>query len=343
MTYGRKIAAAVILGLIITTTVVAKPYNCIPCKENNYCIKGIRYECPLDKPVTQGNRKTSEADCMTCVQRNGDETNPVYDITRDDCVSCVEYNSATPYWNGTSCIACATLDSATPYWNGSACTSCYTANADTPYWDSTTSTCTACPTDTAWDTTENACIATVPETTCAFTIPHTENGTTTQLCLVESVDYSVLDTVAPQSAEEETAEFLAKYGIQNVCSYYPDYWAGAMKYCQDKGLRLPTMQELISISEAVYGTDHADCTSSCGSSGQTGCCDYDSLTAANIELLNFLKSGTQSATSITGYFYLWSSAEGSSYSAYIRDFRTTYHIILIYGRNPNNPRALCVK
>ena len=66
-----KIAAAVVLGVIITTTVVAKPYNCIPCKENNYCIKGIRYECPLDKPVTQGNRKTSEDACMTCIQRNG--------------------------------------------------------------------------------------------------------------------------------------------------------------------------------------------------------------------------------------------------------------------------------
>ena len=99
-----KIAAAVVLGVIITTTVVAKPYNCIPCKENNYCIKGIRYECPLDKPVTQGNRKTSEDDCMTCIQRNGDETNPVYDITRDDCVSCYEYNSETPILASSSAV-----------------------------------------------------------------------------------------------------------------------------------------------------------------------------------------------------------------------------------------------
>ena len=101
-----KIAAAVVLGVIITTTVVAKPYNCIPCKENNYCIKGIRYECPLDKPVTQGNRQTSEASCMTCVQRNGDETNPIFDPLVGDCVSCLEYDSSTPVWNGTECVAC---------------------------------------------------------------------------------------------------------------------------------------------------------------------------------------------------------------------------------------------
>ena len=50
---------------------------------------------------------------------------------------------------------------------------------------------------------------------------------------------------------EETEEFLTKYNIPTVSDQFPDYWAGAMKYCQDKGLRLPTVADYEKISAAM--------------------------------------------------------------------------------------------
>ena len=105
-----KIAAALLLCLIISTTAFAAAYRCVPCKQNYYCLKGTRYQCPTDKPVTQMTGTTSEAGCMSCVDREG-TAKPVFDDllgTDGDCVSCYEYsNGATPVWNGSACVACA--------------------------------------------------------------------------------------------------------------------------------------------------------------------------------------------------------------------------------------------
>ena len=60
-------------------------------------------------------------ECLTCIQRNGNEGNPVYDDLVGDCVSCVEYDSSTPIWDGNECVACS---GDTPYWNGTECSEC---------------------------------------------------------------------------------------------------------------------------------------------------------------------------------------------------------------------------
>ena len=148
---------------------------------------------------------------------------------------------------------------------------------------------------------------------------------------------------------DEDSTFLSKYGLVNQATDEKDYWAGAMKYCQDKGLRLPTMDELHSIMNVVYGTSKT-CILSCGVANsqyvgtQTGCCAYIGLlTVANQSLYNFLGSGS-STISVTSTFYLWSSAEGSSRYAYYRSFGTERSDYSNYTRYyDGNPRALCVR
>ena len=246
----------------------------------------------------------------------------------DECFSCADRDGESyPFYDEISgdCMACWQVpETTTPYWNGTVCT--------------------ACPDGKTWDSDELACVTPAP--TCAFEIPH---GDTT-LCLVESVDYTAFESVSPQSAAEETTEFLSTYGIANAASsgYYPDYWAGAMKYCQDKGLRLPTMDELHSIMNVVYGTNNT-CTEACYNSNsqyvgaQTGCCMFgDAIAASNIELLNFLGSNS-TTTSVTSIFYLWSSAENSGSYAYTRDFGSADSYFDSNIRGDFGPRALCVK
>ena len=242
--------------------------------------------------------------------------------TVDECFSCADRDGESyPFYDEISgnCMACWQVpETTTPYWNGTACTTC--------------------PDGKTWDSDELACVEAGP--TCAFEIPH---GDTT-LCLVESVDYTAFESVSPQSAAEETTEFLSTYGIANAASsgYYPDYWAGAMKYCQDKGLRLPTMDELHSIMNVVYGTNKT-CTTKCNNvnsqyvGAQTGKCDFSSLTVANTELWNFLQSGVVSTTSVTGRFPLWSSAGLYYNSAYDRVFHSTSSNYRTLNRNFSTP------
>ena len=173
-----KFATALFLCLLITTAVLAAG-RCVPCKLNHYCVDGLRYQCPPNTPVTQGTGAGALNECLTCTQRNGNSANPIYDDLVGDCVSCYEYDSLMPYWDGT--------------------------------------TCSVCPSGTLWNDESLTCKEV--EYTCAFEIPHGD-GT---LCLVESVDYTAYESISPQSAEEETAEFKSKYGIVNTSTLYPDY------------------------------------------------------------------------------------------------------------------------
>ena len=289
----RNSKVVLILSFCLITTAVLAAGRCVPCKLNHYCVDGLRYQCPSNAPVTQGTGAGALSECLTCTQRNGNSANPIYDDLVGDCVSCIEYNSETPYWDGNACVACAS--------------------------------------GTAWDAEENTCVATLAP--CEYEIPHGD-GT---LCLVESVNYTAYESISPQSAEEETDEFLTQYGIVDVSSEYPDYWAGAMKYCQDKGLRLPTMDELVSIMNVVYGTSKT-CEDYCSgtSSDKTGCCTYSALTLANQSLFDFLAP--------TGSAYLWSSAEYSSGNAHSRAFASTYsRLRLDSSRDGDSERALCVR
>ena len=244
-----------------------------------------------------------------------------------ECITCAQRDGESyPFYDEISgdCMACWQVpETTTPYWNGTACS--------------------ACPENTEWDSEGLTCKEVENQVAYAFEIPH---GNTT-LYLVESVDDSVFGSSAPQSAAEETTEFLSTYGIANTASEYPDLWAGAMKYCQDKGLRLPTMDELVSIMNVVYGTNNT-CTTACNNvnsqyvGAQTGKCDFSSLTVANQSLRNFLGSNS-TTTSVTSVFYLWSSAEDSYYGPYFRSFFSDYSSHDRNDRNVNHPRALCVR
>ena len=243
----------------------------------------------------------------------------------DECFSCADRDGASyPFYDAISgdCMAC---------WQVPATT--------TPYWNGTT--CAACPDDTEWDSESLKCVESGPA--CAFKIPHDD----TTLCLVESVDYTAFESVTPQSAAEETTEFLSTYGIANVSSEYPDRWAGAMKYCQDKGLRLPTMDEYISIMNVVYGTNNT-CTKACNNvnsqyvGAQKGCCDFYDLTVANTELWNFLGSNS-TTTSVTIAIALWSSAEETDFNARVQELDSTNSIYYGAIRWDDIPRAVCVK
>ena len=103
----RNSKVLLILSFCLITTVVLAAGRCVPCKLNHYCVDGLRYQCPANAPVTQGTGAGALNECLTCTQRNGNSANPIYDDLVGDCVSCYEYDSSTPIWDGNSCVACA--------------------------------------------------------------------------------------------------------------------------------------------------------------------------------------------------------------------------------------------
>ena len=109
--------------LLVFGAMAFAKYECVPCKANNYCQGGFRYPCPMARPVTKTSGAASEDECFTCIERNGDLTNPKYDILVDDCVSCPEYDSEKPYWNSET-LDCSECDNNLVY--NSAAKSCCT-------------------------------------------------------------------------------------------------------------------------------------------------------------------------------------------------------------------------
>ena len=252
----------------------------------------------------------------------------------DECFSCADRDGASyPFYDAISgdCMAC---------WQVPATT--------TPYWNGTT--CAACPDDTEWDSESLKCVESGPA--CAFKIPHDD----TTLCLVESVDYTAFESVTPQSENDETTEFLTTYGIANVSSVYPDYWAGAMKYCQDKGLRLTTMDEIISIVNALHETsivptEDSNCyaENSAYTGVQYGCTDYPTTnTVVNEPLFEWLSTNSQTDSPNYYSFTIYSSAELWDNTVWTRDFSGLDAEYSYFGnyegsRAANYYRAICVK
>ena len=240
-----------------------------------------------------------------------------------ECVTCTQRDGESyPAYDDVSgnCMACWQIDIDKPYWNGSKCV--------------------VCPGNGSWDKEHLICTNVEPEAQCQFEIPYNN----TSLCLVESASASDYESAAPATAADETDGFLLKYGITNKGSNYPSYWAGAMKYCQDKGLRLPTMDELITILNAVYNTTKT-CETACqgSSSSITSCCDFSNLTISDTALFYWL--GSNSKETDAGNAYIYSSDELNSGTSYARDFYTTYsYYVKARHDNPNkNYRALCIK
>ena len=78
LTLKKFLSILFVLGFVIGGVAYAGG-KCTPCYINNYCQKGIMQSCPADRPVTMTTRTNSPDGCITCNERNGNETNPIFD------------------------------------------------------------------------------------------------------------------------------------------------------------------------------------------------------------------------------------------------------------------------
>ncbi len=93
---------------------------------------------------------------------------------------------------------------------------------------------------------------------------------------------------------------------------YDDYFAGAVKACGGKKENLPNQAQLTQLAEYIYDG------SSINSSGAT---DPTEKAMNTEKAAKFLSASPDSSS---GWFYVWSGQEDSSYRAYSRYFYSTY-------------------
>ena len=183
---------------------------------------------------------------------------------------------------------------------------------------------------------------------------------------LDSVESSVFGTLS----SSECNGLKKKLGI-NSCSTGNDYWGGAMKYCHDRGLHLPSEQTLANLAGARYGrSDISPLTiiasdywtkNSWGDSQRAmaaegkSCTEIwratDSVYTTADQIICITENGNQNSmgldkTTTAGYYIpdgiYWSNAEGTSSKARSRSvnsFRSNFHSI---DRSTSNRRALCV-
>ena len=145
-------------------------------------------------------------------------------------------------------------------------------------------------------------------------------------CLLEVGGKCLVSTapvVPTPMTKADCAANKSTYGI-NGCNSDPDYWSGAVKACKDQGMCLPTEAELTELAKYLYND------SSITTSNKSG------LTLDTSKLPDSF-SGLG-----TSWYYLWSSAKCSSYSAYARYFNASATERANYGRNFSYIRFICV-
>ena len=157
-----------------------------------------------------------------------------------------------------------------------------------------------------------------------------------------------------------------KLGITS-CSTGNDYWGGAMKYCHDRGLHLPSEQTLANLAGARYGrsgiskdtvisstqfakTNWGDQgTKTCeeiwrsvdggawASADQVICIDNGTNTSMGLDKTGDAAAGYSIANGI-----YWSSVEVSSSQARRWGFYSNRSGFDTYARSTSNTKALCV-
>ncbi len=117
----------------------------------------------------------------------------------------------------------------------------------------------------------------------------------------------------------------SKYGIKG-CYFANDYWAGAMKMCQDQGMHLAKDEELTNLASYLYNT-----------------------TVAPTDTTNAILDTSKIPDSMSGlgtsWFYLWSNYEQTVDRGYYREFRSnaTMHPTWSNAYRKNSDlRAICV-
>jgi len=113
------------------------------------------------------------------------------------------------------------------------------------------------------------------------------------------------------------AEIAGNYGI-TACDYEDDRWAAAMKYCHDKGYRLPNQAESLAIVNGLFKDSSGNHPS--GESWDSSTYKIDLDLVSTLGLKNFDNSSiTQSNVNVP----LWESWQHSTDYAYDRDFDTS--------------------
>ncbi len=127
--------------------------------------------------------------------------------------------------------------------------------------------------------------------------------------------------------KEQCEEQKGDLGIA-ACNYDNDYWAGAVAKCGGVS-KMPTESQLIDLAKYVYNTDSIN--------GGT------STTYAPLDTEKAAQFLSASPGSSSGWFYVWSGQENSSYSAYSRFFSSTHTYWSYYSRsNRIDTLAVCL-
>ena len=175
------------------------------------------------------------------------------------------------------------------------------------------------------------------------------------------------------SATKAECEELQKKGLVKGCSYATDYYAGAVKKCNELGLHLPSFQTLAVIAGARYGrTDigpYTLITTNAHATSGTQCRDTNGNNRACMScedyFINFngwtqdsnagrvassdriicvdgssITNGANAPVYLSGYF--WSSSEVSSTSALKRDIYPHISAWGEFSRSINYAVPLCV-
>ena len=142
-------------------------------------------------------------------------------------------------------------------------------------------------------------------------------------CAIEigSLCFTAPFTPKPLTKAECEAQ-KATLGIKG-CYYDPDYWAGAVKACKDKGKKLPSQSDLVEIAKAIYPNQTI----------------FSGLYTDNLTYT----AGTATSLGLPEpSFYLWSGEEYSSGFAYSRCFITTNSNWYFNTRTDRDNQAVCV-
>ncbi len=292
---SAKILMSLIFGAFVLLLFSANSANsalkCELCDKNNYCTLGVIHPCPDTAPATALPGAKSELECTSCYNATtGNE--PVFN--GGDCTSCYQATreDATPkeIWDNGTCKTCAEVygnsnqaDTVKPAVYDDitgTCKSCSEAKgANTPYWNGTE--CVECGEGVSphkiWD-------STVGNKNCSC-----EDG------------YYKKDAIEIFTPEGKVAFGLSADMIFKPTAVDGNYWAGAMKQCNDQGKRLPNNTELAYLAQTIYG----DTDILAGFA--------NNLNVANEDLMNVVTGGNQSAS-------LWSSDDMGDGSSTLRNF-----------------------
>jgi len=133
------------------------------------------------------------------------------------------------------------------------------------------------------------------------------------------------------------AEISGNYGISQ-CFYNNDNWAATMKYCHDKGYRLPNQAELLAIVNGLFKDSSGNHPSGTSWSADTYKLDLD-LAVTTLGLKNWRGN---SLTQDIAVVDLWSSVQSSATEASLLSFSANLVNRSSYGRGFTSKRALCI-